>query len=127
MNEPRRSLSISSTSEFAVCPIRQHEVADGVPDYLPARTLTDIRSLVDTYRDRLQAVDPANSAAAWTAAWYGTAVLLCLSGFLANRDPEHAVLHDNAAAPFANLSESLETAPSLPANVHPIGLVLQLQ
>ncbi len=114
--------TLADTYESSVVERVPHEVADGISDYLPARTLTDIRSLVDTHRHWLQTVDPTNTAAAWTAAWYGTAVLLCLSGFLANRDPEHAVLHDNAAAPFAHLIESLETAPSLPANVHPIGL-----
>jgi hypothetical protein len=98
------------------------EAASARPSRLPARDLADLRQLVNRHTGELHAADPADTTAALTVAWYGFAVASCLGGFLAARDAERAVLHDNATRVIAGIVVALEAAPSLPADIHGVGL-----
>ncbi len=98
------------------------EAAAARPSRLPVRDLADLQQLVNRHTEELAATDPADTAAALTAAWYGFAVASCLGGFLAARDADRAVLHDNATPVIAGIVVALEAAPSLPAGIHGVGL-----
>jgi len=98
------------------------EGADAVPDYPPARDAAEIRQIIDDRLRQLDAADPTNTPTALAAAWYGLVTVVVLSNFLAVRDPDHAVLHKNALPVIAEMTVTLEAAPSLPANVHGLGL-----
>jgi hypothetical protein len=81
-----------------------------------------MQEVIDGHRDQLEAADPADTAAALAAAWYGFAVAFMLGQFLARRDTDYAVLHDNAVPVMARVVEILEAASSMPAEIHGMGL-----
>jgi hypothetical protein len=99
-----------------------NEAAAARPSRLQVRGPEELRQLIDRHTEELYAADPADTVAALTAAWYGFAVAGCLGGFLAARDADRAVLHDNAMPVIASFIVALETAPSLPVGVHGVGL-----
>ena len=92
------------------------------PEWLQAHTAEEMQQVIDGHRDQLEAADPADTAAALAAAWYGFAVAFMLGQFLARRDADYAVLHHNAAPVMARVVEILEAAPSMPAGIHGAGL-----
>jgi len=92
------------------------------PERLQAHTREELQQIIDGHRDQLQAADPADTAAALTAAWYGFAVAVTLGQFLARRDPDDAVAHRNALAVIARIVEVLQAAPSMPAGIHGVRL-----
>ena len=98
------------------------EAAVARPARLQVRDLGELQQLVDQHVEELYAVDPARTAVALTTAWYGFVVAACLGQFLAARDADLAVLHDNATPVIARFVAVLESAPSLPADVHGAGL-----
>ncbi|MGH3411209.1 MAG: hypothetical protein ACRDRJ_53220, partial [Streptosporangiaceae bacterium] len=89
---------------------------------LQAHTPEEMQQVIDGHRDQLEAADPADTAVALAAAWYGFAVAFMLGQFLALRDAGSAVLHDNAAPVMARVVEILEAAPSMPAGIRGAGL-----
>jgi hypothetical protein len=92
------------------------------PEWLPAYTPEQMQQVIDSHRDQLEAADPADTAAALAAAWYGFAVAFMLGQFLARRDADYAILHHNAVPVMARIVEILEAAPSMPAGIHGAGL-----
>jgi hypothetical protein len=92
------------------------------PEWLQAHTRDELQQVIDSHRDQLEAADPADTAAALAAAWYGFAVAFMLGQFLARRDAGYAVLHHNATPVMARVVEVLEAAPSMPAGIHGAGL-----
>lgn len=92
------------------------------PEWLQAHTADEMQEVIDGHRDQLEAADPADTAAALAAAWYGFAVAFMLGQFLARRDADYAALHDNAVLVMARVVEILEAAPSMPAGIHGTGL-----
>jgi hypothetical protein len=91
-------------------------------EWQEAYTPEEMQQVIDCHRDQLEAADPADSAAALAAAWYGFAVAFMLGQFLARRDAEYAVLHQNAVPVMARTVEILKAAPSMPAGIHGAGL-----
>lgn len=96
--------------------------AAACPSRLPVRNLGELQQIINQHVEELDAVNPAHTAVALAAAWYGFVVVGCLSGFLAARDADLAVLHDNATPVFARIVAVLEAAPSLPIDIHGAGL-----
>jgi hypothetical protein len=92
------------------------------PDWLPARTAAELRQVIEDHRGQVQHADPGDTPAALTAAWYGFAVAITLGQFLALRDASEAMSHHNAGPVIVAIIETLEAAPSLPADVHGTGL-----
>lgn len=92
------------------------------PERLRAHTPEQLRQIIDGHRDQLQASDPADTAAALTAAWYGFAVAVALGQFLAVRDPDDAVAHRNALPIITRIIDVLQAAPSMPTGIHGVGL-----
>lgn len=92
------------------------------PEWLRAASQLELRQVIDSHHAAIQAADPADTAAALMATWYGVAVTCALGQFLSNRDPDLAVLHDNALYVAGRFIEVLQAAPSLPAGVHGVGL-----
>jgi hypothetical protein len=92
------------------------------PEWLQAHTREELQQIIDGHRDQLQAADPADTAAALTAAWYGFAVAVTLGQFLASRDPDDAVAHRNALPVIVRIVEVLQAAPSMPTGIHGVGL-----
>lgn len=92
------------------------------PEWLQALTAEEMQQVIDSHRDQLEAADPADTAAALAAAWYGFAVAFMLGQFLARRDAGYAVLHHNAVLVMARTVEILQAAPSMPAGIHVAGL-----
>jgi len=89
---------------------------------LQAHTPEEMQQVIDGHRDQLEAADPADTAAALAAAWYGFAVAFMLGQFLARRNDEFAVVHHNATPVMARIVEILEAAPSMPTGIHGAGL-----
>ena len=58
---------------------------------------------------------------ALVSAWYGFSLVSILGHYLALRDPDAAVLHENALPVLARITETIDTAPSLPSGVHGVG------
>jgi hypothetical protein len=103
---------------------RRPTLADAAahPEWLQAHTPDEMQQVINCHQDQLQAADPAETAAALAAAWYGFAVAFMLGQFLARRDADYAVLHHNAVPVMARIVEILEAAPSMPAGIHGAGL-----
>jgi hypothetical protein len=92
------------------------------PEWLQAHTPEEMQWVIDGHRDRLEAADPADTAAAMAVTWYGFAVAFMLGQFLARRDADYAAVHENAVPVMARIVEVLEAAPSMPAGIHGAGL-----
>src|ERR1039457_441936 len=92
------------------------------PERLQAHTREQLQQIIDGHHDQLQAADPADTAAALTATWYGFAVAVTLGQFLASRDPDDAVAHRNALPVITRIVDVLQAAPSMPAGIHGVGL-----
>ena len=87
-------------------------------------TSTEINpvGVIGGHRDQLEAADPADTAAALAAAWYGFAVAFMLGQFLARRNDDYASVHHNAMPVMARIVEILGAAPSMPTGIHGAGL-----
>jgi len=92
------------------------------PEYLPAGTPAELQATVDEQLHDLSAVDPHDTAAALEATWYGFSLVSVLGQYLALRDPDAAVLHENALPVLARIIETMDAAPSLRPGVHGFGL-----
>jgi hypothetical protein len=92
------------------------------PDYLAADTPAELQAAIDGQLHCLSAADPQDTAAALESAWYGFSLVGSLGQYLALRDPDAAVLHENALPVLARIIETMEAAPSLPSGVHGLGL-----
>jgi hypothetical protein len=56
------------------------------------------------------------------ATWYGFSLVSAPGQYLALRDPDAAVLHENALPVLAHIIEAMDAAPSLPPGVHGLRL-----
>jgi hypothetical protein len=92
------------------------------PDYLAAGTPAELQAAIDGQLHGLSAADPQDTAAALESAWYGFSLIGILGQYLALRDPDAAVLHENALPVLARIIEAMEAAPSLPPGIHGLGL-----
>jgi len=70
----------------------------------------------------LSAIDPHDTAAALESAWYGFSLISVLGQYRAFRDPDAAVVHENALPMLAHVIEAMDAAPSLPSGIHGLGL-----
>jgi hypothetical protein len=98
------------------------DAAAAHPDWLPAHTAAELRRVIEDHHGHVEEADPGDTPAALTAAWYGFAVAIALGQFLALRDAGEAISHHNAGPVITQIIETLEAAPSLPADVHGTGL-----
>jgi hypothetical protein len=94
------------------------------PDYLPAGSPAELQAVIGAHLDNLSAADPRDTDAALESAWYGFSLASVLGQYRALRDPDAAVLHENALPVLACVIEAMDAAPSLPSGVHGLGLNL---
>jgi hypothetical protein len=106
----------------AVPPADDGGTTAGRPCYLDAGTPDEMGTAIGAHLRELTAADPADTAAALTAAWYGFSLALALGQFLASRSPDLAVLHENAMPAWARVIDALDAAPALPDGAHGLGL-----
>jgi hypothetical protein len=92
------------------------------PRYLDAVTPDELQAAISDHLQELAAVDPRDTPAALVSAWYGFSLVSALGQYLALRDPDAAVVHQNALPVLARIVETMDAAPSLPSGVHGLGL-----
>ena len=114
--------AISGIYRAPAAPEPAGRAAASRPEYLPAGTPAELQATVDEQLHDLSAVDPHDTAAALEATWYGFSLVSVLGQYLALRDPDAAVLHENALPVLAHIIETMDAAPSLPPGVHGLGL-----
>lgn len=90
--------------------------------YLPAGTPAELQAAIGGQLHELSVADPNDTVAALEAAWYGFSLVTILGQYLASRDPDAAVLHENALPVLARIIEVLDAAPSVPSGLHGLGL-----
>jgi hypothetical protein len=79
--------------------------------------------IVSDHADALRAAESEDARAALTAAWYAASVAECLARFAASRDPQAARRYILASHKgMASVASALASAPSLPADIHGVGL-----
>ena len=114
--------AISGIYRAPAAPEPAGRAAASRPEYLPAGTPAELQATVDEQLHDLSAVDPQDTTAAMEATWYGFSLVSVLGQYLALRDPDAAVLHENALPVLARIIEAMDAAPSLPPGVHGLGL-----
>ena len=92
------------------------------PDYLPAGTPAELQAAINEHLHDLSVADPHNTVAALESTWYGFSLVSVLGQYCARRDPDAAVLHQNALPVLAHIIEVMDAAPSLPHAIHGLGL-----
>jgi len=116
------SRRISEIYQAPRAPKPAGRAAAGRPGYLDAVSPGELQAAVGDHLQELAAVDPRDTPAALVSAWYGFSLVSVLGHYLALRDPDAAVLHENALPVLARIVETMEAAPSLPSGVHGVGL-----
>lgn len=103
---------------------RGHEpVASPHPAYLPAHDAGELRQIVAGHVGAVREADPSDTRAVLTACWYAVCVAECLAQFAANRDPRYSrPAAPRSRAGTVGVGSALESAPSLPADIHGVGL-----
>jgi hypothetical protein len=94
------------------------------PLLLPARDSTEMTRMITEHADAVRAADPTDTREALTAAWYALGTAACLANFAASRDPRGTLLFETEAGAgiIAKVVEALGSAPSLPVDIHGVGL-----
>jgi hypothetical protein len=121
----RRALLLARTlaAAYEISP-KWHQ-PDAIPHsvYLAAGDEAELRQLVSHHADALRAGEPTDTRATLTAAWYAVSVAECLARFAASRDPEAASRYMLwSQKGIASVAGALASAPSLPADIHGVGL-----
>ena len=114
--------AISEIYRAPTAPKPADDAAASRPRYLPAGSPAELRAAINEHLDDLYAADPHDTPAALVSAWYGFSLVSVLGQYLALRDPDAAVLHQNALPVLARVIETMEAAPSLTPSVHGLGL-----
>ena len=121
----RRGLLIARAlaAAYEIKPRGHEPAASPHPAYLPARDAGELRRIVADHADAVRAADPSDTRAVLTACWYATCVAECLAQSAANRDPRYSRLAVHGlGGGTAGVGGALESAPSLPADIHGVGL-----
>jgi hypothetical protein len=93
------------------------------PVCLPAHDVAEMRQAIRGHAEAVGSSDPADTRSVLTAAWYALCVAACLARFAAIRDHGAAACFvSSAEGPIADVMHALESAPSLPADIHGVGL-----
>jgi hypothetical protein len=74
-----------------------------------------VLELITETVDRVRTIDPHDTVASLSAAWDGFGTVQAAGFFLAEDNPDHAVLAANARPVLNAVAERLRRAPSLPA------------
>jgi hypothetical protein len=116
------SRRISDIYQAPGAPKPAGQAAADRPRYLDAVTPGELQAAASDHLQDLAAVDPRDTPAALVSAWYGFSLVSVLGQYLALRDTDAAVLHENALPVLARIVETMEAAPLLPSGVHGLGL-----
>lgn len=121
----RRALPLARAlaAAYEIKPQGHQLAAPSHPAYLPAHDAAELRQVIDGHAGALRAADPSDTRAVLTACWYATCTATCLALFAASRDPGYrAQAGPGSQAGTASVASALESAPSLPADIHGVGL-----